>query len=159
MRAMVRRSRGRLAFSVMTLGVLGGFGAAASYAISVFIAKELIESYAPSFVVAMYSVMYGIVYLTAVRYTALPRVEQVRSVGFRWAVLAGLGLAGGIGFFYLALSEIPLSIAAPMVGIRSLVTYTLVLLLLRGTERITRRVLVGASLVVAGVALIGTTNA
>ena len=74
-----------------------------------------------------------------------------------WALAAGALFAAAFGSFYTGLSRIDYSAGAPILGAVPLVSYVVLLFVLRGHERITRRALAGAFLVVAGVGIIGVT--
>ena len=71
---------------------------------------------------------------------------------------AGVLFALATSSFYTALTRIDFSVAAPIVGAVPLASYLFVLIVLRGYERLTPRVVLGAALVVAGVGLIGVAN-
>lgn len=158
MSALRRWSSNRMAVSTVGLGILLGFGASASYASEGFVASQVIRNYSPGLVLAAHTSAFGMGYLLALWGKQFRRPQAVSRAGLFWVVLTGLGLAAGTSSLYSALGEAPLSVVAPIVGAVPLVSYVFVLLLLRGQERITPRVLVGATLVVAGVALISVYN-
>ena len=159
MKWVLRPSWGMLASGGVSLGLVAGAGASASYAAGAYAASQLVNNYAPPFVLACYEVMFGIAYITVVRFQEVTGVGKMSAPGLRWSLLAGVGLACGIGFFYSALGRAPLSVAAPILGVSPLVAYLFVRILLRDVERVTPRILLGAILVVSGVALIGVNNA
>jgi drug/metabolite transporter (DMT)-like permease len=90
---------------------------------------------------------------------ALKTARWVSRGALPWIALAGLTLGGGAAFYYTALNYVDFSVAAPVVGAVPLVSYGFILLLLRGHERITLRVLIGAVMVVSGVIVIRIVNA
>jgi drug/metabolite transporter (DMT)-like permease len=145
----------------MRLGILATIGASMAYATEIYIVSRLVNVHAPGLVIASYEVLFGLVLFGAIRLRVLASYATERKVtidGFRWALLAGVSLTVAIGAFFTALEHAPLSVVAPVGGIAPLIAYGLVLVLLRGVERVTRRTLAGAGLVVAGVALIGVYN-
>jgi drug/metabolite transporter (DMT)-like permease len=75
-----------------------------------------------------------------------------------WIALAGAGFATAFASFYTALSRIDFSVGAPILGAVPMVSYVVILFVLRGEEHITPRALLGATLVVVGVGIIGVTN-
>ncbi len=83
-----------------------------------------------------------------------------RGVSRRWLRFAPAGVF--FGGSYVALFEAyyrgRVTVVAPLVAIESLVGVGLSVLLLRGSERVGRRLAVGAVLIVAGGALIGATR-
>ena len=145
----------------MRLGILATIVASMAYATELYIVSRLVNVHAPGLVIASYEVLFGLVLFSAIRLRMLAGYATGRKAtagGFRWALLAGVSLAVALGAFFSALGHAPLSVVAPVGGIAPLVAYGLVLVLLRGVERVTSRTLAGAGLVVAGVALIGVYN-
>lgn len=82
------------------------------------------------------------------------KVDGLQKRGVIFMLLAGLASAGGSIFNYLALSRAPVVLVAPLTSIYPLVTLLCAHLFLKRQERITRRIVAGAALVVAGVATI-----
>jgi drug/metabolite transporter (DMT)-like permease len=152
------RPRAIPAVSPVTLGVLFCIVAAASLASAGYIASQIINQDTPGTSIAFYEGIFGISFVLMLRARSLTRRGQLQRAALPWLILAGCCNALGIGGFYTALSHAPLSVAAPITGITPLVSYVFVLLLLRGEEHVTRRVLLGAGLVVFGVVLVGVTS-
>ena len=144
--------------SPVTVGVLLCIVAAVSLAGAGYIASQVIERDTPGISIAFYEGIFGISFILLIRGRNLVRGGQPSRSALPWLVLAGGCNALGVGAFYTALSHAPLSVAAPITGVTPLVAYVFVLLLLRGQERITRRVLFGAALVVSGVILVGVSS-
>ncbi len=143
--------------STATLGIVFAALAAASFATAGFIAKQLVDDGTPGVVVALYEVVWGLTFLLAARARNLRSGLRLDRSALRWVVLAGIGFALATASFYTALARIDFSVGAPIVGAVPLVSYAFVLLVLRGTERLTVRSVLGATLVVGGVGLIGAT--
>ena len=144
--------------SAVTLGIVFAALAAASFATAGFIAKQLVDNGTPGVVVAFYEVLLGLMFLTAVRARSLRSGLRLERGVLKWVVVAGIGFALASASFYTALSRIDFSVGAPIVGAVPLVSYVFVLLILRGHERLTVRSVLGATLVVGGVGLIGATS-
>jgi drug/metabolite transporter (DMT)-like permease len=149
---------GPLAITATTVGVLAAICTAASYGAASYVASQIVNNPAPALVIVSYETFFGLVYISLLRFRVLIGARPVRRSGLLWAMLSGVAFAVGIGSFYTSLSHVPLSVAAPLVGATPLAAYALVLIMLRGSEQVTRRALLGASMVVAGVALIGICN-
>ena len=132
--------------------------AAASLSTAGFIAKQLVDDGTPGVVVAFYEVSFGLMFLTVAQARGLRSGLRLERDALRWVVLAGTGFALATASFYTALATIDYSVGAPIIGAVPLVSYAFVLLILRGHERLTARSVLGATLVVAGVALIGATS-
>ena len=62
----------------------------------------------------------------------------------------------GVSFWYLAFNEAPVVLVAPAAGTYPLVAILLSYIFLQRLERVTWRIVLGAVLVVGGVALIAT---
>ena len=134
--------------------VLSGF----SFASSGFFANELVANGHPGVIVGFYESLLGLGLVLAVNARSLGGKPQVTRNAVLWIVLAAVGFATAFGSFYTALTRIDFSVAAPINGAVPLVSYVVVLFVLRGEEHITRRALLGATLVVVGVGIIGVTN-
>ena len=158
MRILVRASRPRLPVSTAAAGVLLSMTAAVSLAGGAFVASQIVGELAAGVVVAFYEATVGLVLLAALYAPDLRRIGRVSRAGLGWSLLVGVGLAIGIGSFYPALGQAPLSVVAPITGAAPLVSYAFILVFLRGQERLTRGTVLGAALVVGGVVLIGVTN-
>ena len=124
--------------------------AAVSLGSAVYIASQIINQDTPGIAVGFYEIVFGLIFILILYGRSLAQRAQAFRPALPWLVLAGGTNALGIGGFYTALAHSPLSVAAPISGMAPLFTYAFVLLLLRGQERITRRVLFGATLVVSG---------
>lgn len=135
------------------MGTLLALGAATAYGVNAIVAKEGMQRFGvvlPGLVVAIVA---GLLAMTPLALRALPPVRPpARSVGF--VMLAGLCAAGGIGSYFLALSQLPVSIVVPISSAYPLVTLLLARLFLHQSERITWRTALGALCVVAGIVVI-----
>lgn len=141
--------------SVAMSGVLLAALAGCSFASAGYVASQLVGGGASGVVVAFYESLFGLALLFAVNMRALSRGARPPRNGVLWGLAAGVAYAFAIGAFYTSLERIPFSVAAPITGSVPLASYAFVLLLLRGTERVTPRAALGAALVVAGVAMVG----
>ncbi len=148
----------RLNLRPVTLGILLTVVASVSFSVAGFTASQIVGDLAPGLIVAFYEATLGIVLVSTLNVRSVRGVLALPRVAVPWILLAGGGLAMGVGSFYTALLHAPLSVAAPIVGMVPLVSYAFVLLVLRGHERITSRALVGAGMVVAGVVVIAVNN-
>lgn len=68
--------------------------------------------------------------------------------------LSGVFSSIGVTSMYFALSYVPATVASPIVSVNPLLTILFASVFLRQSERVTRRVVFGAVLVVAGVILV-----
>ena len=67
---------------------------------------------------------------------------------------AGFASAFGVSCWYLALSKAPVVLVTPIIAVNPLVTIGLSLVFLRKLEKVTKKTIWGAALVVFGVVLI-----
>lgn len=142
----------------VTLGVFLAFATAASYGATSYIASQVVNNPAPPLIVSSHEAFLGLTYLSLVSVRALKGTSPLNRKGLVWATIAGVFFAVGVLSFYIALGMVPLSIAAPLVGCTPLAAYAVVLIVLRHSERITLRAVLGTTLVVAGIAMITTYN-
>lgn len=144
-----------------------------SFVTAGLLANHLVGRGASPVVVAFYEALFGLSFTLGIKARALSGgglpgrglKKSFPSPGrplagstLAWMLTAGVLFALATGSFYTALSRIDFSVAAPITGAVPLVSYLFVLVMLRGHERLTSRVVFGAALVVAGVGLIGVAN-
>lgn len=75
-----------------------------------------------------------------------------------WIILAGILASTGAFLSFFALDLAPVVLVSPIFTVNPLVTLVLATIFLRQVERITIRVFIGASLVIAGVILVILSN-
>ncbi len=136
------------------LGYLTALGAAASYGGSNLVAKALSQEYGSPLVVAAFAMFFGSLVLSP--FTLRESVGAVKNVraGLGFVALSGLSSAMAVISLYFALERADVVIVAPISSINPLVTLLIARLFLERLEQVTRWVLVGTVLVVAGVALV-----
>jgi drug/metabolite transporter (DMT)-like permease len=140
------------------LGYGLALGAAACYGASSVVAKHMTTEYGSPFMVAAFSLLFGVALLTPLAGRGAVRSLRSRSVGRRnlaLAAVSGIVGAGGVISLYLALERAPVVIVSPISSTNPLVTLLMAHLFLeRRLERVTRWVLAGTLLAVSGVALV-----
>ena len=139
------------------LGYLFAFGAAAAYGTSGVLIKSGLNAYGSPFTAIVISTATGLLVLSPLA------VGSWRSQGKGWRperrallfILAS-GICAFTGFTSntLALSQLPVTVVAPISSAYPLVTVILVLLFLRRHEVVSWRTILGAALIVAGIVLI-----
>lgn len=145
-------------------GLAVGYGfalaAALSYAGAQIVVRHAVPAKGPSMVALLFSLAVGeaVLFLMVLRGGASQlRVTRRKALGFLF--LSGCFSALGVGLFYYALSIAPVVVVSPVVGTNPLFAMLFSYLFLRGVERITLRLVAGALLVTAGVALIAIARA
>lgn len=135
----------------MLAGVGFSLGAAVAYGSSQVLTRQLVGDLASPLVGSFIALTFG---------TLGFALLSLRSLGGRgehfWrgaAFFAGAGIfsATGVLLLFVALSRGPVVVISPVVATNPLFTLVMAAVLLRGVERITLSVVVGAVLVVAGV--------
>ena len=137
------------------LGYFAGFGAAACYGSLTLVGRKIVTDFAPPLVATGFSMLFGAMILgILVHRHAIVDLPLAPKRGWLMVVLAGCASTWGVSFWFLALKESPVVLVAPLVGASPLVSIVLTHLFLQRLERVTWRTVIGALLVVAGVALV-----
>lgn len=141
------------------LGYAASIGAAACYGSVALVGKKIVGEYAPPMVATAFSMAIGTVMVAALFHRDV-KTDFARAPRRAWVMvaLAGLASAWGVSFWYMALGEAPVVLVAPLVGISPLVSIALTHIFLQRLERVTFRTVIGAFLVVGGVALVTLGN-
>ena len=132
--------------------VLAG-AACIAYGASLILAKQVVE-YTPPLLAATLGMTFGLLVLAVISAPDVRRDVGTRQRAWVWAALGGLAAGSGITLMFLAISNAPVVVVAPILAMNPLTAILFSQIFLRGMERITWRVLVGALLVVAGVIII-----
>ena len=140
----------------MTLGYAAALAAAFSYAGGTLVVRKIVTEYASPLVRAAFSLMFGTLVVAALfhRHLAedLPRAPRSAWV---FVALSSLTAVWGVVFFFLAIDEAAVVVVVvPVIGASPLVSILLAYIFLRRLESVSWRTVIGAVLVVAGVALI-----
>ncbi|MBM3947404.1 MAG: hypothetical protein FJ315_08435, partial [SAR202 cluster bacterium] len=134
--------------------------AALSYAGAQIVVRHTVPAKAPSMVAVLFSLAIGegVLFLMMARQTgALFHLSKRK--GMVILLLSGCLSAAGVALFYYSLSVAPVVVVSPLVGTHPLFAILFSYLFLRSLERVTLRLLIGALLVTAGVAVIAVSQA
>ncbi len=140
--------------SGIILACLSGF----SFALAGFVANALVDNGHPGVIVGFYEGLFGLALVLVVNFRQMRGKSKTPRKAWLWIALAAAGFAMAFGSFYTALSSIDYSVGSTILGAVPMVSYVVALFVLRGTEQITPRALLGATFVVAGVGIIGVAN-
>ena len=132
--------------------VLAG-AACIAYGASLILAKQVVED-TPPLLAATLGMTFGLLVLAVISAPDVRRDVGTRQRAWVWAALGGLAAGSGITLMFLAISSAPVVVVAPILAMNPLTAILFSQIFLRGMERITWRVLIGALLVVAGVIII-----
>jgi drug/metabolite transporter (DMT)-like permease len=140
------------------LGYMMALVAAASYGGTNVLAKELMQDYGSPLMITALSLLFGIVLLW-------PMAGRSALAGLRashgdqtfvvYAALSGLAAAAAVISFYYALQRADVVVVSPIVSSNTLLILLLAKLFISRLENITRQLILGAAVTVAGVVLVG----
>jgi drug/metabolite transporter (DMT)-like permease len=139
------------------LGYLFAFGAAAAYGTSAVLIRSGLAAYGAPFTAITIATFTGLVVLSPLA------IGSWRSQGKGWrpdrrsllfVLASGLCAVTGFSSNTLALSQLPVTVVAPISSAYPLVTVLLVLIFLRRHEVVSWRTMLGAALIVSGIILV-----
>ena len=138
-------------------GYLFAVAAAAVYGGSQVLGKQIIAD-VPPLVASAFGLLFGMVLLGVITVPDmrhdLARSNGVPASAYGWAALAGLASSTGVIMMFLALSRAPVVVVSPIFAVNPLIAILLAQIFIRRLERLTWRTVIGAMLVVTGVAII-----
>ena len=135
------------------IGYLLAGAACLAYGASLILAKQVVQDTPPLLGGAL-GLTFGLLVLTVVSAPDVRRDKGTRRRAWVWAALGGLGAGGGITFMFMAVSNAPVVVVAPILAMNPLTAIIFSQIFIRGMERLTWRILIGAVLVVTGVIII-----
>ncbi|MDE2968745.1 MAG: DMT family transporter [Chloroflexota bacterium] len=124
-----------------------------AYGASLILAKQVVDD-TPPLLGAALGMTFGMMVLAVVSAPDVRRDKGTRRRAWVWAALGGLAAGGGITCMFLAVSNAPVVVVAPILAMNPLTAILFSQIFIRGMERLTWRVLIGAVFVVAGVVII-----
>ena len=131
-----------------SLGAVVGYGAAA------VASRVLVDGHTTPLVASTYSLIFGTAMVAVLFHRGAAGALADAGRGWLFMSLSGVASAWGVAFLFYALREAPVVIVSPISGAYPLVAIVLTHLFLQRLERVTARTVMGALLVVAGVAII-----
>ena len=137
------------------LGSGAALASAFSYAAGAVVSSRIVVDFASPMVVSAFSLTFGTVIMAAL-FNRQAYGDMVRASRKAWLHMALAGVTGawGVAFFNLALSDSPVVLVAPVSGAYPLISILLTYIFLKRLEKVSVRTVLGALLVVAGVALV-----
>lgn len=148
--------RGATALSrQMVVGYAAAVGAALSYGAGTFVSRKIVVDYTSPTMATAWSLIFGTVIVAALFHRhALSDLSLAPRRALVYMALAGATGAWGVSFLFLALDEAPVVLVAPLSGAHPMLSILLTYLFLQRFEMVTQRTVLGAALVVGGIALI-----
>ena len=133
------------------VGLAFGFSAALAYGTSQVLARHAVSHQAPPLIGSFLAIFWGTLGFSLLTMRNLGQ----RSVNFRrgalYCTLGGVFSAAAVTLSFQALSRGNVVVVSPVTATNPLFTLIFASVLLRGIERITPRIVLGALLVVSGV--------
>ena len=143
----------------LVIGFLFAAGAAFSYGAGQVVSKKVVTELASPAVAALFAAFFGMVGLFFLGLRDMPR--DLRSPRGALVLVLLSGILASLGFLclFIALSKAPVVVVAPVSAVSPLMSVALSQIFLRSLERATWRTVLGALLIVIGVAfvLLGST--
>jgi drug/metabolite transporter (DMT)-like permease len=136
------------------VGVAFSLGAAVAYGTSQVLTRQGVGQLAPPLVGSFIALGFGTLGFALLSMRSLGRRGEHFWRGAVFFAGAGVFSATGVLLLFIALSRGPVVVISPIVATNPLFTLVMAAVLLRGVERITRRVALGALLVVGGVVVL-----
>ena len=138
------------------LGYTSALAAAVCYGTLAVIGRKVVSDIAPPLVATSFSMIIGTIILVAIFQQQIRTDLVVRPAlkGWLFVALAGGAATWGVTFWFLALSQAPAILVAPIASIHPVFSVLMTLVFLRKTESVSKRTVLGALLVASGVVLI-----
>ena len=153
--------------NTVILGMLCALIGGSAYGASQFMFKQVFKQNIDPLVAVSYALLSGTIILIVLK--QLPNVnlfnltikslkrpeKQIPKEAYIYCIIAGICASGGLGFSALALNIAPVVVVSPIFALVPLVTLSLTVIFLKATDRVTKKIWIGATLVVIGVIFIG----
>jgi len=141
------------------LGYLSAFGAAACYGLVPVLGKLIISDEVPALVVSALSMLIGASILSTIFHRHVWNDRMLFGMnGWVFCVFAGVAATWGVTAFYLAITHAPVVQISPLIALHPLVAILFTHIFLQKMEKVTKRVVFGATMVVGGVVVIVIQN-
>ena len=140
------------------LGMMFAMLAAVAYGSAHVIARQVVTQITVPLVASFFALVFGTAIMALFTSRDIPKDRHAPKRGFMIMALAGAAGAVAVTVYFFALSHAPVVIVSPVTAVNPLITLLLAHLFLRRLERVTLRLWIGASLVVAGVMIIALSN-
>ena len=141
------------------LGYISAFGAAACYGLVPVLGKLIISDEVPALVVSALSMLIGASILSTIFHRHVWNDRMLFGMnGWVFCVFAGVAATWGVTAFYLAITHAPVVQISPLIALHPLVAILFTHIFLQKMEKVTKRVVFGATMVVGGVVVIVIQN-
>ena len=141
------------------MGYLSAFGAAACYGLVPVLGKLIISDEVPALVVSALSMLIGASILSTIFHRHVWNDRMLFGMnGWVFCVFAGVAATWGVTAFYLAITHAPVVQISPLIALHPLVAILFTHIFLQKMEKVTKRVVFGATMVVGGVVVIVIQN-
>ncbi len=142
--------------NMVILGMLCALIGGSAYGASQFMFKQVFKQNIDPLVAVSYALLSGTIILMILNLKSLKKPEkQIPKEAYIYCIIAGICASGGLGFSALALNIAPVVVVSPIFALVPLVTLSLTVIFLKATDQVTKKIWIGATLVVVGVIFIG----
>jgi drug/metabolite transporter (DMT)-like permease len=135
-------------------GVLSALLATIAYGTTTVLARHIVTTTAPAQVTSAFSVLFGMLFMFGVSAPNLREDLQLPLSRLWRMVAAGVFSSLAVLCYFTALTRLPVSVASPIVQLKTLSSIGIAHLFLKRLDRVTPRLSLGAMLVVVGVVLV-----
>lgn len=137
------------------VGYSAAFGAALCYGGAQVLVKKGVADFTSPLVGSSVSLLAGMVIVALISIRSLDGPSMLsKKQAVLFMALAGMAASAGVTLSYLAISYAPVVIVAPVSGIHPLVSILCASIFLKQLEKITLKTILGACLIVIGIAII-----
>ena len=135
------------------LGYGCAIGAAMGYGGAQVVGKQIVGE-VPAIVGAGFALLFGTLFMATLSVSDLIHPTDAPRRAYFTLAMAGICSSSGLLLLFLALERAPVVVVAPITGISPLLSILLAQLFIRDLEKVSLRMILGAILVVMGVALV-----
>lgn len=142
--------------NIIIVGMICALIGGSAYGASQFMFKQVFKQDIAPLVAVSYALLSGGIILTLLNIKSFKKPEtQIPKEAYINCIISGICASAGLGFSALALNIAPVVVVSPIFALVPLVTLSLTVIFLKSTDKVTKKIWLGATLVVIGVILIG----
>lgn len=135
-------------------GILSSFTAAMAYGAASVIGRKVVTEYTSPLVSSLFALSVGVLTMFVFSIGSLGSDLKAPRKAYLHLALAGLGAMVGVTCLFTALQKAPVSVVTPVSSLTPMFSLLFTHLFLSRLEKVTRRTVMGTSLVLAGVLLV-----
>ena len=150
MKLELRRSK----LDTVALGILSSFAAAMAYGAASVIGRKVVTEYTSPLVSSLFALGVGVLILFVFSIGNLGSDLKAPKKAYLHLALAGMGAMIGVTCLFTALQKAPVAVVSPVSSLTPMFSLLFTRLFLNRLEKVTRRTVIGTTLVLGGVFLV-----